>query len=100
MLPQYRWAATATRAVLFAVSLVCLVIASQAALRVAQDDMRLATQYGATDSRTLETGTCRPRFAGTPALLEGLESEVREVRNRLGPVTCTPVRWPQRRRVA
>jgi hypothetical protein len=54
---------------------------------------------GACADLALETGPGRPRFTGTPALLEGLESEVRVVRNRLGPhVTCVPVRWPSRAR--
>jgi len=55
---------------------------------------------GACADLALETGPGRPRFTGPPALLEGLESEVRVVRNRLGPhVTCVPVRWPQQKRI-
>ena len=69
--------------------------AAGAALVVLGDERAV----GACADLALETGPCRPRFTGTPSLLEGLESEVRVVRNRLGPhVTCAPVRWPSRAR--
>ncbi len=51
---------------------------------------------GACADLAVETGTLRPRFTGTPPLLEGLEGEVHIVRNRLGPqLSRVPVRWPK-----
>ena len=42
----------------------------------------------------IEMNEAKPRFQGTPALLEGLDGKVQLVRNRLGPHDCAvAVRW-------
>ena len=68
--------------------------AAQTALVTLVDERRA----GSCADLALEMGPPRPRFTGTPPLLEGLEGEIHLVRNRIGPqASLASVRWPARR---
>ena len=54
-------------------------------------EQRLADSFA---DLAIEMSGARPRFQGTPTLLEGLDGKVQLVRNRMGPHDCAvAVRW-------
>ena len=69
--------------------------AARAALVVLAD----ARRTGSFSDLVLDLSRARPRFTGSPPLLEGLEGSMHVTRSRIGPTfTPVPVQWPRAQR--